>query len=340
VRPNSKTYLGANGEWYGEEQWLPLPPMTGEGSALIGQVGASVVDPLSLLGPSDVVGMAVRTGDRQEEGRIKTNRLFASGLERDAHHEPPPTEAPTTEPVTQEPELPEPTEAPSPEPELSAAPEPETSQPPIIVTDPPPPAPSSGSGNKTLVIVAVLLALLLAAIVGAWMARDMIADFFNAPAEETTTPPETAAPTTTDSEHGLKTLEDVAAYLATDPAADAAKTSADTLLQQGNPDLALLVYKYAQRLGNVDSAMALGRMYDPETWSEKTSPFPAPDAETATYWYEPAAEAGNVEAQRRLGSILTSLYPEGFQHTMGVTWLEKAAKAGDSQAQATLDKLR
>jgi TPR repeat protein len=67
---------------------------------------------------------------------------------------------------------------------------------------------------------------------------------------------------------------------------------------------------------------------------------PKPDAETATFWYEPAASAGNVEAQRRMGEILTSLYPSGFQYNMGLTWLEKAAKAGDAKAQAALDKLQ
>ncbi|HLO76232.1 MAG TPA: hypothetical protein VK196_07235, partial [Magnetospirillum sp.] len=103
TRINSKTSLGADRDWHTEEQWLPLPELFGEGNALLGRVGPELVDPLALLGPSDIVGMAVRVDGRVEEGRIKTDKLCGSHLQASAPAavvpEPAPVPPPAPEPA-------------------------------------------------------------------------------------------------------------------------------------------------------------------------------------------------------------------------------------------------
>ena len=118
---------------------------------------------------------------------------------------------------------------------------------------------------------------------------------------------------------------------------EAANATARQLAERGKSDLALLVHQHAARAGYTDSHLAVARMYDPDTWSAQSSPLPQPDAETAGYWYEPAARAGNLEAQRQLGKILVAMHPRGFQREKGKEWLGKAAAAGDASARALLD---
>ncbi|HLO77146.1 MAG TPA: hypothetical protein VK196_11890, partial [Magnetospirillum sp.] len=102
----------------------------------------------------------------------------------------------------------------------------------------------------------------------------------------------------------------------------------------------MLLFQHSARGGSNDAAVAVARMYDPETWTRQTSPMPQADAETAAYWYEPAAQGGNVEAQRQLGKIMAELTPSGFQHDKGREWLQKAAAAGDAKAKELLDKIK
>jgi hypothetical protein len=135
----------------------------------------------------------------------------------------------------------------------------------------------------------------------------------------------------------IDSREALSRYLATDPTAEAATAKAGELASQGRLDYAMLVHQYAARLGSAESAIALGHMYDPDTWSKSTSPMDKPDAETAAYWYEPAAKAGNVEAERRLGKILLGL--QG-QQDKAREWLGKAAEAGDAEAKTLLEQAK
>lgn len=329
TRINSKTSLGVDLNWHADEQWLPLPELTGEGNALLGRVGPGLVDALALLGPSDIVGMAVRVDGRTEEGRVKTSTLCASHVHGSsaapvvqAAPEPPaPTPPPESEPVAVTPE-------PQPEP-----------QPMPVEPPPPPPAPTQAGPSRLPLIAAALAGLLVLGGAGAYFAGlfgHKETPAAEAKVEEAKKPvqPTAAAPSE------INTREDLAKYIQATPEADRAYATARTLADKGKLDFAMLLFQHAARGGSNDASVAVARMYDPESWSQQTSPMPQADAETAAYWYEPPAQAGNVEAQRQLGKIMAELTPSGFQHDKGLEWLQKAAASGDDKAKSLLDKIK
>ncbi len=149
-----------------------------------------------------------------------------------------------------------------------------------------------------------------------------------------------AKPVDVAADGAIDSREALVRYLAGNPTADAALAKAKELDGQGCRDFAMLVYQYASRQGSAAASLTLGRMYDPDTWTKETSPMERPDAETAAYWYEPAARAGDVEAQRRLGKILVALPQGGIQKDKGKDWLTKAAAAGDAEAKTLLSALK
>ncbi|MBR9971143.1 hypothetical protein [Magnetospirillum sulfuroxidans] len=322
TRINSKTSLGADRAWHGEEQWLPLPDLFAEGSALLGRVGPELVDPLALLGPSDIVGMAVRIDGRTEEGRIKTDKLYGSHLHGAAATviAPPPPE-------------PEPTPEPEPEPEPEPVPVPEM---PILTAERPVPSAEPAPNSMVLPLVGVLMVILVLA--GGIAAYFLLFSADDQPVAQETTPIETKQPDGAVAPSEINTREDLAKYIQATPEPDKAYQTALKLTERGKLDFAMLLHQHAARGGNMDAAMAVAHMYDPESWSPQTSPMPQADAETAAYWYEPPAQSGNVEAQRQLGKIMTELTPSGFQHDKGREWLQKAADAGDAKAKELLGK--
>ena len=136
------------------------------------------------------------------------------------------------------------------------------------------------------------------------------------------------------------TEDEVRQFLAQSP--DAAKSVAEAQAYQeaGHPDLALLIYRHAQRQGSPAAAKAIGRMYDPESYDRETSPFPAADADQATEYYRRAAESGDVEAQYLLGRLLVSGTTSGEDDVeRGVVWLDRAAKGGQAEAAQLLSQM-
>lgn len=97
--------------------------------------------------------------------------------------------------------------------------------------------------------------------------------------------------------------KEVAEYLATTPAPEAAAAKAGAMAAAGRLDGAMLVYRYAAEKGNGPAALALARMYDPATFTPQTSPLPAPNAETARTWYQAAAATGDAEAAKRAAAL-------------------------------------
>lgn len=59
----------------------------------------------------------------------------------------------------------------------------------------------------------------------------------------------------------------------------------------------------------------------------------------ANFWYNLAAENGNLEAQAKLGSILTN--PKNSESSIqeGLKWLKRSADSGDTEAMFTLGKI-
>jgi TPR repeat protein len=181
-------------------------------------------------------------------------------------------------------------------------------------------------GRGRLLVFAGIAALLLVAVVGAWLLKDQWL--------ATETPPvanvQPEVPTT---------LDGARQFLARDPGADESFGMAEKFLATKILDGAFLLLRNAASKGNAPAALALGQMYDPETYSPETSPLPAPNPEQAVEWYRQAAEAGIAEAQYRLGMLLMSGKtdePSGPER--GVAWLRKAADQGHPQAKDALPK--
>jgi len=104
-------------------------------------------------------------------------------------------------------------------------------------------------------------------------------------------------------------------------------------------DAQFLLYKNAAEKGNRDAARIIGSFYDPDTWESASSPLPAANPAEALRWYKQAADAGDAEAQYRLGMMLKkgrSEEPNGPE--LAVYWFEKAASQGHVQAKRRLGK--
>jgi TPR repeat protein len=136
------------------------------------------------------------------------------------------------------------------------------------------------------------------------------------------------------------TEEAVRFFLSTDPDGPSTLEEAALFEAAGHPDLALLLYRHAARRGEPKAALAIGRMYDPEGFEPTRSAFAAPDADQAASYYEQGAEAGEVEAQFRLGRLLLSGRTSGETDVeRGALWLQRAAEQGSEAARAALEEL-
>lgn len=135
------------------------------------------------------------------------------------------------------------------------------------------------------------------------------------------------------------TLDEARRVLTGDPAPADALARAQAHAAKGELQGAFLLYRYAAEKGDLTASMALAAMYDPATYSAQTSPLPAANPAEAARWYEPAAQAGQAEAQYRLGMLLKSgATAEADGPEKGVAWLRKAADQGYAPAQEELKK--
>ena len=99
----------------------------------------------------------------------------------------------------------------------------------------------------------------------------------------------------------------------------------------------MIVYQVAAQ-SDAGVAARYAYLYDPDTF-EASACIRNADAETAAYWYEEPAAAGDVNAQRQLGKLLVGSHDSGVLRDQGESWLGRAAQAGDSEASALLEKL-
>lgn len=331
----AETFLGTGGQWTTQPVRHAMGAASSEGPARLLRLGPDIVDPIATLPPNCLVLMGVEAEGVKEQGRVTVRGLLASsaagervesGVRTVRQADPDPV-------VVVDPES-----DPEPMPPLRA--EPLDQQPPFIpltpiVGDPTDLVDRPRRTSPGVVILGVVLVLILVA--GGWYFSGLppFGKGVEAPAAPVAAAPEPAAPVAVNGP--IDSREALSRYLATNPTAEAATAKAGELASQGHLDFAMLAHQYAARLGSTESAVALGHMYDPDTWSKSISPMDKPDAETAAYWYEPAAKAGNVEAERRLGKILLGM--QG-QQDKAKEWLGKAAAAGDAEAKTLLEQAK
>lgn len=282
-----------------------------EDGGIEARLGSDVVDLLATQGANVMFRMHVGWNETTEIGRLVLRNLL-------------PSQARGAESLTVPPPPLSPPPTPSPEPEPEPEPEP----------TPPPPSPSpqpTSEPKGRIPLVPVALGLILAVLLGVG-GFYLLGDGKDAKTEQPA-PPVVAAPVEPD-------RNAIALWLQGGPAVAEMLEKAKTLFDQGHPDLGMVVLQHTAQQGSVDAHLKLAALYDPATWTAETSPMPEPDPETAAYWYEAPAEAGNPWAGFRLGALLTTIDPDGFQGRKGLDWLQKAAEAGQSEAGELLERLK
>jgi TPR repeat protein len=98
--------------------------------------------------------------------------------------------------------------------------------------------------------------------------------------------------------------------------------NAQQLQDEGHPDDAYLLYRYAANHGEAQAALLLGTRADPAYYKADGNILPAPEPEQAIKWYRIASAKGNAEAVARLQALRGRL--------------EQASAAGDEQADRLL----
>jgi TPR repeat protein len=316
----SRVYLGP-ADWEENESWLRLPA-TREGGALIARLGPPQT--LRLAGASTIEVRARVRGAADKRTRLAWPRIVLPA-ENDAAKADAPVVLPPQGP------RPQPWAKPAPVPELAAQAElrsaPLRSAPQAVAKPVSQLAAWNGDRSARTWLAILLIALLLPAaswLLASWKSAERTAEI---PAPQAST--------------RSFTEEWVRAFLARDPDAPSATAEAALFEAAGHSDLALLLYRHAARKGEPKAAMAIGRMYDPDGFDPGRSPFATPDADQAASFYEQAAEAGDAEAQYRLGRLLLSGRTAGEADAeRGAVWLQRAAGQGHAQARSTLERLK
>jgi hypothetical protein len=311
-----RPYLAEEG-WQQDLSWLGFTDTRLEGDALVVRIG-----PAQTWYLSDVATVEIGVRDpslpdaEPERARLAWPKIILDAKTR-------PVSAPAVEPAPAEPVVETPL----------------TAGTPIA----PPPAPARRTLWPWLAVGVVVLAglLLAAAYVQHWPP-------FKEPqmAAATPGPPPAAAPSapaTAPSSSAARVFneDEVRRFLATNPTPPAADTEAKAYLEAGHPDFALLIFRYAERKGDGSAAMAIGRMYDPTTYSKATSPFDSANADQAATYYEQAAKAGDVEAQFLLGRLMAKgMTSEPDSVERGVVWLQRAQQGGNNEAGKLLAQIK
>jgi hypothetical protein len=135
------------------------------------------------------------------------------------------------------------------------------------------------------------------------------------------------------------------AFLQTNPGPDASYAESQRYQTDGSPGAlqgALILLSRAADSGSGPAQTALGRMYDPDTFSPQTSAMKAADPDKALLWYQRAAKSNDPEGLYRLGKLLISgrAAAPGLGPEQGAADLQRAADLGSNAAREEIDKLR
>jgi hypothetical protein len=213
------------------------------------------------------------------------------------------------------------------------------------------PEPPARSGAGTWLVTLVVLLLLIGGGVYAYLfhrqqleeliagAPPPAAPAKPAPAAETAAAPApvpipTAPPAPPPKKSARLAVEE---YLATKPSPDALIARARQYAQGNDVQEAFLIFRAAAEAGNPQAELEVAGFYDP---LQPARPGFTPDGTRAVDWYERAALAGNVEAQRKYGLLLAKggagLAPDPAKARI---WLKQAADQNDAEAKKALDAL-
>ena len=321
------THLADDG-WRRTETWLMPDEVARRGEVLEFHLGPEICDRLAGIATIrlrvrepdiGVVGTTVVAWPAMLTSGAAGANPFADDIVRLRRRQQP--MPPEPEPVPELPPAFEPPPSPALRPELRAA------------RDPMAEIPPRRGGTGWMIATLVLLAL----VGGGYY---VWTNHINPPPAETVaaapapTPAPVAAPTPLAPKKSVR--ETVAEYLATKPQPEAMLAKARDFAKDGNAAAAFLVFRQAAEQGNPTAQLELGAFYDPLTPRNGFTP----DGAQAAGWYERAALAGSVEAQRKLGLLFA-------RGGAGITadpakariWLQQAAAQNDADARKALDAL-
>lgn len=220
-----------------------------------------------------------------------------------------------------------------PKPKESAPPPAAKQQPNMRHASAPPAQPPVKTGGSGGIWIGVVAGLLFFAVAGAG-AYGYLNGWFASEQDVVTTEPSLEpepAPT-------AWAANEVRTYLSKTPTTADSLAQAQLQMETGNLDMAFLLYKNAAGQDDAEALTALGKMYDPDLHSAKTSPLPSPNPGLAADYYKRAADAGNVLAQRRLGILMMEgRHGADADITAGRQLLSTAAAAGDEEAKTYLE---
>ncbi len=333
-------FLGAGGRWQATEAWHSVTAMTAEGDDLLIPVGPEIVDAI-VAQPSRVAYyLTVATGTQKQGATLTIHRLLGSGAAADDQAERERLQREAEERERQEREA-ERLRREQEEAERARLDEAErlrrdqeeatvlaaqrqTAEPLAPVLEPEP-----QRRRWMLALIPALLVLSVAAVAGSWYACLIPIPGFVparcvAPDEVEPVPPPPPSPVVESptSCAGLGAAECI--------------RLAETALSEKRLEPARQLFQQAVQLGGTQAAVALGRMYDPETWSAAASPAAAADWETAVYWYETAARAGDGAGLLGAGRLLCREAKSDIERRQGLKYLREAETKGVAEAKALI----
>lgn len=140
------------------------------------------------------------------------------------------------------------------------------------------------------------------------------------------TPSESTEPATTSDDSDLDVRQLIAKLRKEGSGSNQrAFTEAEKRRRIGDNEDAYLLYFFAARRGHAESALRLGTMADPASFTTISSVLPAPDSAQAVKWYKKAIDAGNRDAKKKLEDLTRRI--------------KKQAENGSSEAQRLLLQL-
>ena len=334
-------FLGAGGRWQATETWHSVTAMTAEGDDLLIPVGPEIVDAI-VAQPSRVAYyLTVATGVQKQGATLTVHRLLGSGAAADDQAERDRLQREAEERERQEREA-ERLRREQEEAERTRLDEAErlrreqeeatvlaaqrqTAEPLAPVLEPEPPR-----RRWMLALIPALLVLSVAAVAGSWYAclipiPGLVPARCTAESAPETAQPSAEAPTPVASPTSCGGLS-----------AEECIRLAETALSEKRLEPARQLFQQAVQLGGTQAAVALGRMYDPDTWSAAASPAAAADWETAVYWYETAARAGDGAGLLGAGRLLCREAKSDIERRQGLKYLREAETKGVAEAKALI----
>lgn len=326
-------FLGLAGKWQPTEIWHTVTAMTAEGDDLLIPVGPEIVDAI-VAQPSRVAYfLTVATGVQKLGATLTVHRLLGSGAAADDQAERERLQREAEERERQEREAErlrrEQEEAERLRREQEEATVPAAQRQPaeavVAVPEPVPPL----QRRWLSVLIPALVALSVGAVAGSWYACLIPIPGF-VPAR--CTAPDVVQPVPPPAPPGVVESPTSCSGLS----ADDCVRLAETALSEKRLEPARQLFQQAVQLGAARAGVALGRMYDPETWSATASPAAAADWETAVYWYETAARAGDGAGLLSAGRLLCREAKSDIERRQGLKYLREAETKGSGEATALI----